>query len=61
MNNTNTTIELNKDMTAKQIGQAIAKLTGWDGFAIMEAMKAALTDANFHAEAEQVQKMLDAE
>jgi len=41
------------------LGLAISQWSEWGGRIIMEVFKAALEDANFHDEAEQVQEMLD--
>lgn len=38
-------------------GQELAAALGWDGISILETAIAALSDANFHAEAEILEKM----
>jgi hypothetical protein len=45
-------IDTNK--TPQEIGDALAKHFCWDGSQIVECMLAALTDANFHTLAAQV-------
>jgi hypothetical protein len=41
-------------------GLKLASSQGWDGFAILEICKAALTDANFHRESEILGEMIKA-
>jgi len=41
-------------------GESLAKKHGWDGFAILQVCEAALTDANFHHEAEIIALMIEA-
>lgn len=53
--------ELVPEITAEKLGQQISFFCKWDGNAITEAFIAALTDANFHAFAQQVAALWEVE
>lgn len=44
---------------AEGLGLVMASYFEWDGLLILETCIHALTDANFHTEAEEIQKLLD--
>lgn len=48
-----------KATDAEAMGLLVSKFFEWDGLQIMEAFTEALTDANFHTEAQQVQEMIE--
>lgn len=52
--NTNQTQEINTEKIGIQLSQSLK----WDGMAILEVAVAALTDSNFHPEAQVINEML---
>lgn len=48
----------NDDGVYDAVGQALAYAAGWDGITLMRVLSYALTDANFHTEADAVERMI---
>ena len=48
-----------KDLLEEGLGMALASWSEWSGDVLMRVFRAALEDANFHEEAEQVEQMLE--
>jgi hypothetical protein len=48
-----------KERQVEGLGIAISQWSKWDGIKILHVFYSALSDANFHHEAEQVKKMIE--